>query len=86
MGFLAWILVGLIAGFLASLAVNRSGEGFLRDILLGIVGGLIGGVIFHFFGYAGMTGVNLWSILVAFIGAVVLLVIYHAIFRRGAEV
>jgi uncharacterized membrane protein YeaQ/YmgE (transglycosylase-associated protein family) len=86
MGFLAWIIVGLVAGFLASLAVNRGGEGLLRDILLGIVGGIIGGLVFHALGYAGMTGVNLWSILVAFIGAVLLLVIYHAVFRREAEV
>lgn len=85
MGFLAWILVGLVAGFLASLTVNRSGEGFIRDILLGIVGGLIGGVIFHLFGYSGMTGFNLWSILIAFVGAVVLLVIDHAMFRRRVE-
>lgn len=86
MGFIAWIIVGLIAGFLASLMVNRSGEGFIRDILLGIVGGIIGGVIFHAFGYAGMTGFNLWSVLVAFIGAVVLLAIYHAVFRRSEAV
>ena len=86
MGLIAWIIVGLIAGFLASLAVNRSGEGFIRDILLGIVGALIGGFIFHFAGYQGVNGINLWSILVAFIGAVVLLVIYHAAFRRGEAV
>lgn len=86
MGFLAWILVGLIAGFLASLTVNRGGEGFLRDILLGIVGGIIGGAIFHVFGYSGMTGFNLWSILVAFVGAVACLAVYHTMFRREAEI
>jgi uncharacterized membrane protein YeaQ/YmgE (transglycosylase-associated protein family) len=78
-GWIAWIVVGLIAGWLASLTVNKSGEGMLRDIILGIIGGIIGGVIFRAFGSAGVTGFNLWSILVAFIGAVVLLVIYHAI-------
>ena len=86
MGIIAWIIVGLLAGFFASLAVNRTGEGFIRDILLGIVGAIIGGFIFHFAGYPGVNGINLWSILVAFIGAVVLLVLYHAAFRRGAAV
>jgi len=81
-GWIAWFCVGLIAGFLASLTINRHGEGFLRDIVLGIVGAYIGGVIFHAFGRPGVTGFNAWSILVAFIGAVVLLVVYHAIMGR----
>ena len=78
-GWVAWILVGLIGGFLASRVVNKTGEGMLRDILLGIVGGVIGGVIFRAFGAHGVTGFNLWSILVAFFGGVVVLVIYHAV-------
>ncbi|HXN86162.1 MAG TPA: GlsB/YeaQ/YmgE family stress response membrane protein [Candidatus Binataceae bacterium] len=82
MGFIAWIFVGLIAGFLASKVVNRTGEGFVRDILLGIVGALIGGWIFNALGEPGVTGVNIYSILVAFVGAVVLLVLYHAIFGK----
>jgi uncharacterized membrane protein YeaQ/YmgE (transglycosylase-associated protein family) len=82
MGFIAWIFVGLIAGFLASKVVNRTGEGFIRDILLGIVGAFIGGWIFNSLGEPGVTGVNIYSILVAFVGAVVLLVLYHAIFGK----
>ncbi len=79
-GIIAWILVGLIGGFLASKVVNHSGEGLLRDILLGIVGAFIGGFIFRVLGSAGVTGFNFWSILVAFVGAVVFLIIYHAMF------
>jgi uncharacterized membrane protein YeaQ/YmgE (transglycosylase-associated protein family) len=83
-GVIAWILVGLIGGFLASRIVNKSGEGMIRDILLGIVGGVFGGVIFRAFGGHGVTGLNLWSILVAFIGGIVVLLIYHALFGRRA--
>ena len=82
MGFLAWIFVGLIAGFLASKVVNRSGEGMVRDILLGIVGAIVGGWIFNALGEPGVTGVNIYSILVAFVGGVVLLVLYHAVFGQ----
>jgi uncharacterized membrane protein YeaQ/YmgE (transglycosylase-associated protein family) len=77
-GIIAWILVGLIGGFLASKVVNKTGEGMLRDILLGIVGGIVGGVVFRALGGHGVTGFNLWSILVAFIGGIVVLVLYHA--------
>lgn len=85
-GIIAWIVVGLIGGFLASKVVNKTGEGMLRDILLGIVGGVVGGIIFRALGGHGVTGVNLWSILVAFVGGVIVLVAYHAIFaqRRSA--
>ncbi|MGH7211676.1 MAG: GlsB/YeaQ/YmgE family stress response membrane protein [Acetobacteraceae bacterium] len=82
MGWIAWIILGLIAGFIASKIVNKEGQGFILDIVLGVVGALIGGIIFNAFGAAGVTGFNLWSLLVAVIGAVVLLVIYHAIFGR----
>jgi uncharacterized membrane protein YeaQ/YmgE (transglycosylase-associated protein family) len=80
MGIIAWIFVGLIAGFLASKVVNRSGEGIVRDILLGVVGAIVGGWIFHALGQPGVYGVNLYSILVAFVGGVVVLVLYHALF------
>jgi uncharacterized membrane protein YeaQ/YmgE (transglycosylase-associated protein family) len=85
MGVIAWLIVGLIAGFLASMAVNRSGKGILRDIVLGIIGALVGGFIFHAAGYPGVTGLNGWSILVAFIGAVVVLIIYHALIQRPGQ-
>ena len=79
MGILAWLLVGLIAGYLGSLLVNRGGEGMLRDIVLGIVGAFVGGYIFTAMGSVGVTGFDLRSIMVATVGAVVLLVLYHAI-------
>ena len=84
MGILAWIVVGLVAGFLASKVVNRSGEGFTRDILLGIVGAVVGGWIFHAMGEPGVSGVNIYSILVAFTGGVVVLVLYHMVAGRTA--
>ena len=81
MSILAWIVLGLISGFIASKIVNKSGEGILVDILLGIVGAVVGGWLFNQFGSAGVTGFNLYSMLVAIIGAIVVLVIYHAIRR-----
>jgi uncharacterized membrane protein YeaQ/YmgE (transglycosylase-associated protein family) len=84
MGFLSWIILGLIAGFIGSKIVNKSGEGFFLDIILGIVGAVIGGWLMSFFGMGGVSGVNLYSILVAVIGAVVVLFVYHAVFRRSA--
>jgi uncharacterized membrane protein YeaQ/YmgE (transglycosylase-associated protein family) len=82
MSILAWIVLGLIAGFIASHLVNHRGEGMVLDILLGIVGAIVGGWIFAMFGAHGVGGVNLYSIVVAVAGAVVFLVVYHAI-RRG---
>jgi uncharacterized membrane protein YeaQ/YmgE (transglycosylase-associated protein family) len=82
MSIIGWIVLGLIAGFIASKIVNRAGEGFLMDIVLGIVGAVVGGFIFEQFGAAGITGFNLYSMIVAIVGAIILLVIYHAIFNR----
>jgi uncharacterized membrane protein YeaQ/YmgE (transglycosylase-associated protein family) len=84
MSILAWCVLGLIAGFIASKLVNNQGEGLIVDILLGIVGAFLGGWLFNRFGMAGVTGVNLYSMLVAVVGAVIFLVIYHALFRRNA--
>jgi uncharacterized membrane protein YeaQ/YmgE (transglycosylase-associated protein family) len=83
MSFLAWIVLGLIAGFIASKIVNKSGEGIFLDILLGIVGAVIGGWVFTRFGAAGVTGVNLYSILVAVVGSIIFLLVYHMM-RRAA--
>jgi uncharacterized membrane protein YeaQ/YmgE (transglycosylase-associated protein family) len=85
MSFLAWIVLGLIAGFIASLIVNKQGEGMLMDIVLGVVGAVLGGWLFNTFGHMGVTGVNLYSILVAVVGAVVVLVLYHAVARTTAR-
>ena len=84
MSILAWIVLGLIAGFIASKIVNRSGGRLVTDLLLGVVGAFVGGFLFTRFGAAGVTGLNLYSILVAIIGAVVVLFIYHAIAGRRA--
>jgi uncharacterized membrane protein YeaQ/YmgE (transglycosylase-associated protein family) len=81
MSILAWVVLGLIAGFIGSKIVNKSGEGVVLDIVLGIIGALVGGWLFNRFGASGVTGLNLYSLLVAVIGSVVLLVVYHAIRR-----
>src|SRR5215472_5934999 len=86
MSLLSWIILGLVAGFIGSKLVNRTGEGIIRDILLGIVGSFIGGFLFSLFGEPGVTGLNLYSLLVAVVGAVVFLVLYHAIFRRPRSI
>ena len=82
MGILAWIILGLVAGFIGSKIVNKSGEGLVLDIVLGVVGAIVGGFIFNVFGHTGVTGLNLYSLLVAVIGAILVLVIYHAVVRR----
>jgi Predicted membrane protein len=85
MSFLAWIVLGLISGFIASKIVNKSGSGAVMDIVLGIVGAVVGGWLFSTIGHVGVTGVNLYSILVAVVGAVVVLILYHALFRARAH-
>ena len=79
MSFIAWIVLGLIAGFIASKIVNKSGEGMLLDIILGVVGALVGGWLFNQFGMPGVSGLNLYSMVVAVLGAIVFLVVYHLI-------
>jgi uncharacterized membrane protein YeaQ/YmgE (transglycosylase-associated protein family) len=83
MSWLAWIVLGLIAGFIGSKIVNKSGEGFFLDIILGIIGAIVGGFVFSLFGASGVTGVNIYSMIVAVIGAIIVLWIYHALFRRA---
>jgi uncharacterized membrane protein YeaQ/YmgE (transglycosylase-associated protein family) len=82
MSFVVWIVLGLVAGYIGSKLVNHTGEGLIRDVLLGIVGAIIGGYLFNLFGASGVTGLNIYSLLVAVVGAVVFLIVYHAIFRR----
>jgi uncharacterized membrane protein YeaQ/YmgE (transglycosylase-associated protein family) len=84
MSIIGWIILGLISGFIASKLVNKTGEGFILDVVLGIVGAVVGGFIFAQFGAEGVTGFNLYSMVVAVIGAVVVLVLYHALFNRRA--
>jgi uncharacterized membrane protein YeaQ/YmgE (transglycosylase-associated protein family) len=84
MSFLAWIVLGLIAGFIGSKIVNHQGEGIFLDIILGIIGAVVGGWLFSAFGASPVTGVNLYSLLVAVIGSVVVLVIWHALRRKSS--
>jgi uncharacterized membrane protein YeaQ/YmgE (transglycosylase-associated protein family) len=81
MSILAWLVLGLLAGFIGSKIVNKSGEGLLLDIVLGIVGAMVGGYLFQVFGAHGVTGLNIYSLFVAVVGAIITLVIYHAIRR-----
>jgi uncharacterized membrane protein YeaQ/YmgE (transglycosylase-associated protein family) len=83
MSIISWIVLGLIAGFIGSKLVNKKGEGLFLDIALGIVGAVIGGWLFSVFGMHGVTGLNLYSLIVAVVGAVIFLVVYHAIRRRS---
>jgi len=81
MSIIGWIVLGLIAGFIGSKIVNKSGEGMVMDIVLGIIGALVGGWLFNVVGHVGITGFNLYSMFVAVIGSVVVLLAYHAIKR-----
>jgi len=83
MSIISWIVLGLIAGFIGSKLVNKAGEGFFLDIALGVVGAVVGGWLFSVAGMSGVTGLDIYSLIVAVVGAVVFLVVYHAI-RRAA--
>jgi uncharacterized membrane protein YeaQ/YmgE (transglycosylase-associated protein family) len=81
---IGWLILGLIAGFIASKIVNKAGEGMILDIVLGIIGAVVGGFLFSVIGAAGITGFNLYSMFVAVVGAIVVLLVYHAaVERRG---
>jgi uncharacterized membrane protein YeaQ/YmgE (transglycosylase-associated protein family) len=84
MSIIGWLVLGLIAGFIASKIVNAQGQGILLDVVLGIVGALVGGFIFNAAGGVGVTGFNAWSFLVATVGAIIVLVLYHALTGRRA--
>lgn len=82
MSILGWIILGLVAGFVASKIVNKTGSGIVMDLVLGVIGAFVGGFLFTRFGAAGVTGFNLYSFLVATIGAVVVLFVYHMLMGR----
>ena len=82
MGIIAWLILGLIAGFIASKIVTNGGQGVFLDIVLGIIGAFVGGFLFSFFGAAPVTGFNIYSMIVAVVGAVVVLWLYHALVDR----
>lgn len=81
MSILAWLVLGIVAGFIASKIVNKTGEGLIRDLILGVVGAIVGGWIMERFGEAGVSGLNLYSLVVAVVGAVIVLVVFHAVRR-----
>jgi uncharacterized membrane protein YeaQ/YmgE (transglycosylase-associated protein family) len=81
MHLLAWLILGLVAGFIGSKIVNSTGSGLVVDIILGIIGAIAGGYLFRFFGSHGVTGLNLYSLLVAVVGSIVVLVVFHALRR-----
>ncbi|HWA62305.1 MAG TPA: GlsB/YeaQ/YmgE family stress response membrane protein [Caulobacteraceae bacterium] len=83
MSIIAWLILGLVAGFIASKIVNKSGEGLVMDIVLGIVGAFVGGWVFtRFFHGGGVTGLNLYSLFVSVVGAIGVLLLYHLVVRR----
>jgi uncharacterized membrane protein YeaQ/YmgE (transglycosylase-associated protein family) len=82
MTILAWLVVGLVAGWIGSMIVNRGGEGLVMDIVLGVIGAFVGGFVFNLLGHTGVTGINFYSIFVAAVGAVLVLLVTHAVFRR----
>ena len=84
MSIIGWLVLGLISGYVASKIVNKRGEGLVLDIVLGIVGALVGGFIFDAIGAGGITGFNPWSFLVAIVGAIIVLAVWHALFGRRA--
>jgi uncharacterized membrane protein YeaQ/YmgE (transglycosylase-associated protein family) len=79
MGIISWIILGLIAGYIGGKVVDKRGQGFWLNMAVGIVGALIGGFLFSLFGAKGVTGLNLYSLVVAVIGSIVLLLIYNAV-------
>ena len=83
MSIIGWLILGLIAGFVASKIVNKTGEGLVRDIVLGIVGAIVGGFLFSLVGAEPVSGLNIYSMIVAVIGAIVVLLIYHALSGRS---
>jgi uncharacterized membrane protein YeaQ/YmgE (transglycosylase-associated protein family) len=84
MGIISWIILGVIAGFIGGKIVNKQGQGFWLNIAVGIVGALVGGFLFDFFGASGVTGLNIYSMIVAIVGSVVVLLIYNVVTGRRA--
>ena len=82
LSFVAWIVIGLVIGFIGSKILNKTGRGLGRDCLIGIVGAFISGFLANLLGKPGGPGLDLYSLLVAAVGAVVFMIVYHALFRR----
>jgi uncharacterized membrane protein YeaQ/YmgE (transglycosylase-associated protein family) len=82
MGILSWIILGLIAGFIGSKVVNKTGAGIIMDVLLGVVGAVVGGFLAGLLGYGGVTGINIYSVVISVVGAIVVLLVYRAVMTR----
>jgi uncharacterized membrane protein YeaQ/YmgE (transglycosylase-associated protein family) len=80
--FIAWILIGLLVGYIGSKILNKTDHRLFRYVLLSIVGGIVGGYLAQLLSKPGVTGLNFYSMIVAIVGAGVFLIVYHAIFRR----
>lgn len=85
MGVISWIILGLIAGFIGSKIVHKRGQGFWLNLALGIAGALVGGFLFELSGHTGVTGLNIYSMFVAVVGSVVVLLIYNGATGRGRD-
>ena len=83
LSFASWIVLGLVTGFIASKILNRSGHGLVRDCLMGILGAIVGGFLSNLMGRPGTPGPDFYSLIVAVVGALVFMFVYHAMFRRG---
>ena len=85
MSIIAWLVLGLVSGFIASKIVNKTGEGLILDIVLGVVGAIVGGFLAtRLFGASDVNGLNLYSLFVAVVGAIIVLLVYHFAVRRRA--
>ncbi len=82
LSFVAWIVIGLVTGFIGSKILNKTGRGLGRDCLIGIVGAFVSGFLANLLGKPGGPGLDLYSLVVAAVGAVVFMIVYHALFRR----
>jgi len=83
MGFISWIILGLIAGFIGSKIVNKTGSGLIMDVVLGVVGAVVGGFLGNLVGIGGVSGLNITSLFIAVVGAVIVLVVYRAVVAKG---
>ena len=85
MGIISWLILGLVAGFIASKLVNKTGSGLIMDIILGVVGALVGGYLFGLISHTNvMNKLDITSLVVATVGAVIVMLAYHFLFRRGS--
>ena len=83
MGFISWIIFGLIAGWIGSKIVNKTGSGMLMDIILGVVGAIVGGYLATLVGFGEISGFNIKSLFIAVIGAIIVMLVYRTVVARA---